>query len=46
LELAGGDLGCAKILKNGKFVELPGGPRGVLWTHAEQVNSQLVRFLA
>jgi non-heme chloroperoxidase len=36
----------AKLLKNVKFVELKGGPHGVLWTHAEQVNSELVKFLA
>jgi non-heme chloroperoxidase len=36
----------AKMIKNVKFVELKGGPHGVLWTHAEQVNSELVRFLA
>jgi len=27
-------------------VELKGGPHGVLWTHAEQINSELVEFLA
>jgi len=36
----------AKMIKNVRFVELAGGPHGVLWTHAEQVNSELVRFLA
>jgi non-heme chloroperoxidase len=36
----------AKMIKNVTFVELEGGPHGVLWTHAEQVNSELVRFLA
>ena len=36
----------AKMIKNVRFVELEGGPHGVLWTHAEQVNSELVRFLA
>ena len=36
----------AKMIKNVKFVELKGGPHGVLWTHAEQVNSELVKFLA
>jgi pimeloyl-ACP methyl ester carboxylesterase len=36
----------AKLIKNVKFVELKGGPHGVLWTHAEQVNSELVKFLA
>jgi len=36
----------AKMIKGVKFVELPGGPHGVLWTHADQVNSELVSFLA
>ena len=36
----------AKMIKNCKFVELPGGPHGVLWTHADRVSSELVSFLA
>jgi non-heme chloroperoxidase len=36
----------ARMLKDVKFVELKGGPHGVLWTHADQVNAELVRFLA
>src|SRR6266436_3967878 len=36
----------AKMIKNIKFVELPGGPHGVLWTHADRVNTELVSFLA
>jgi non-heme chloroperoxidase len=36
----------AKMIKNVKFVELPGGPHGVLRTHAEQINAELVKFLA
>ena len=36
----------AKLLANVRFVELPGGPHGVLWTHAEAVNAELVSFLA
>jgi pimeloyl-ACP methyl ester carboxylesterase len=36
----------AKMIKNVKFVELKGGPHGVLWTHADDVNSALVKFLA
>jgi non-heme chloroperoxidase len=36
----------AKLIKNVRFVELKGGPHGVLWTHAEQINSELVKFLA
>ena len=36
----------AKMIKGVKFVELPGGPHGVLWTHADRVNTELVSFLA
>jgi pimeloyl-ACP methyl ester carboxylesterase len=36
----------AKMIKGCKFVELPGGPHGVLWTHADRINAELVRFLA
>ena len=36
----------AKMLKNVKLVELKDGPHGVLWTHAEQINGELVKFLA
>jgi len=34
------------MIKDVKFVELKDGPHGVLRTHAEQVNAQLVSFLA
>ena len=36
----------ARMIKNVKFVELPGGPHGVLWTHADRINSELVAFLS
>jgi len=36
----------AKLLPKVRFVEIPGGPHGVLWTHAEKVNAELVSFLA
>lgn len=36
----------AKMLVNCKFVELPGGPHGVLWTHADRINQELIKFLA
>jgi non-heme chloroperoxidase len=36
----------AKMTRNARYVELAGGPHGVLWTHAEQVNAELVKFLA
>jgi non-heme chloroperoxidase len=35
----------AKLIKNVKLVELRGGPHGVLWTHAERINAELVSFL-
>jgi non-heme chloroperoxidase len=35
-----------KMIKNATLVELPGGPHGVLWTHAERINSELVSFLS
>ena len=36
----------AKMIKNVKLVELAGGPHGVLWTHADRINSELITFLA
>jgi pimeloyl-ACP methyl ester carboxylesterase len=36
----------AKDIKGAKLVELAGGSHGVLWTHADRVNSELVSFLA
>jgi len=35
-----------KLLNDAKLVELPGGPHGVLWTHAERINTELLKFLA
>lgn len=34
------------MIKNVKFVELPAGSHGVVWKHAEQINSELVNFLS
>jgi non-heme chloroperoxidase len=36
----------AKMIKDVNFVELPGGPHGVLWTHADRVNTELLSCLA
>jgi len=36
----------AKMIKNVKLIELPGGPHGVLWTHADRINAELITFLA
>lgn len=35
----------AKMIKNVTFIELKDGPHGVLWTHADEVNRELVGFL-
>jgi non-heme chloroperoxidase len=35
----------ALLLPNSRFVELRGAPHGLLWTHAEQINAELVSFL-
>ena len=35
----------AKEIKDVRFVELKGGPHGVLWTHADKINAELVPFL-
>jgi pimeloyl-ACP methyl ester carboxylesterase len=34
------------MIKNVQLVELKGASHGVLWTHAEQVSAELVKFLA
>jgi non-heme chloroperoxidase len=36
----------ARLMKDAQYVELAGAPHGLLWTHAEQINQQLVSFLA
>ncbi len=35
----------AKMIKDVRFVEIPGGPHGVLWTHADLINAELISFL-
>jgi non-heme chloroperoxidase len=36
----------AKMIKNVKYVELKGASHGLTWTRAEEINAELVRFLA
>jgi len=36
----------AKLIKDVKFIEIKGGSHGLPWTHAEEINAELVRFLA
>lgn len=36
----------AKRLPAAQYVEIPGAPHGLLWTHADEVNAALLTFLA
>jgi pimeloyl-ACP methyl ester carboxylesterase len=36
----------AKMIKNVKYVEIPGGSHGIPWTRAEAINTELLPFLA
>jgi non-heme chloroperoxidase len=36
----------ARLVKGARLVAVEGGPHGILWTHADVVNPELVRFLA
>jgi pimeloyl-ACP methyl ester carboxylesterase len=36
----------AKLIKNVKYVEIGSGSHGLLWTHAEEINNDLVKFFA
>jgi non-heme chloroperoxidase len=36
----------AKLIKGVKFIEIKGGSHGLPWTHAEEINAELVSFLA
>jgi non-heme chloroperoxidase len=35
-----------KMIKNVKLIEIKGGSHGLPWTHAEEINTELVKFLA
>lgn len=35
----------SKLIDGAQLVVVQGGPHGIFWTHAEQVNKELVRFL-
>jgi non-heme chloroperoxidase len=36
----------AKMIQNVKYVEIKGGSHGITWTRAEQINAELLPFLA
>jgi non-heme chloroperoxidase len=35
----------AAMIKGAKLVVIKGGPHGLTWTHAEQVNNELLTFM-
>jgi len=36
----------AKLIKGAKSIEIKGGSHGIPWTHAEEINEELVTFLS
>jgi pimeloyl-ACP methyl ester carboxylesterase len=36
----------AKMIKDVRFIEIKGGSHGLPWTHAEEIYTELVKFLA
>jgi non-heme chloroperoxidase len=36
----------SKLMPDAEYVELEGAPHGMLWTHADEVNAALLRFIA
>ena len=36
----------ARMIKKVKYVEIQGGSHGITWTRAEEINAELVAFLA
>jgi non-heme chloroperoxidase len=43
--IAASGLRTANLIKGARLVIIPDGPHGITWTHAEQVNRELVTFL-
>jgi non-heme chloroperoxidase len=35
----------AKLVPDAEYIEIDGAPHGLLWTHAEEVNAALLRFV-
>lgn len=46
LPLAATGTRTAKLVKGSKLVVVEGGPHGLTWTHADEVNRELTAFLA
>lgn len=46
LPMAATALPLSRLVRGARLVVVEGGPHGLTWTHAEQVNTELVSFLA
>jgi non-heme chloroperoxidase len=42
---AAAGLRTAKLIKGARLLVVKGGPHGIIWTHAEEVNTELLSFL-
>ena len=45
LPIASTAIPLSKSIKGSRLVVVKGGPHGIIWTHAEEVNSALLEFL-
>ncbi|HEY4931926.1 MAG TPA: alpha/beta hydrolase, partial [Terriglobales bacterium] len=46
LPIAASGLRTAKLIKGARLAVIKDGPHCITWTHADEVNSELVSFLA
>lgn len=46
LPIASSGARTAQLIKGAKYVVVKGAPHGMLWTHAKEVNDELVKFLS
>jgi pimeloyl-ACP methyl ester carboxylesterase len=45
LPIAATGLRTAKLIKGARLAVIEGAPHGLLWTHADQINRELLGFL-
>jgi non-heme chloroperoxidase len=45
LPITASGLRTGKLIKGARWIVVPGAPHGMLWTHADEVNAELVNFL-
>ena len=44
--IAAAGLRAAKLIKGARLMVVKGGPHGITWTHADEVNAELLAFLS